>query len=74
MNQESRYSDVLSDTQAARMMGSCDGRKAGIAEGLRMAAEMFRNSMFEARGSVPFDGYDFHHSILAKAKDVEESI
>ncbi len=43
------------------------------AEGLRMAAEMFRDSQWvKFKESVPIDGYDFYQSILAKAKEIEE--
>ncbi len=75
MKQESRYSDVLSETQIARMNGSSEGRNAGIAEGLRMAAEMFRDSKFMAfKNNVPMGvhGFDFYQQIMAKAKEVEE--
>ncbi len=44
------------------------------AKGLRMAAEMFRDSQWvKFKESVPIDGYDFYQSILAKAKEIEES-
>lgn len=49
-------------------------RRAGIAEGLRMAAEMFRASKrISFKGSVPIDGIDFYQSILSKAKEIEEA-
>ncbi len=71
---EGRFSDVLSESQIARMKGDSDGRKAGIAEGLRMAAAMFRASKWASfNGSVPIDGYDFYQSIMAKAKEIEEA-
>ncbi len=59
----------------------CCGRKFNrpdphtkcIAEGLRMAAEMFRASKWISfKESVPIDGYDFYQSIMAKAKEIEE--
>jgi hypothetical protein len=43
-------------------------------EGLRMAAEMFRDSQWvKFKESVPIDGYGFYQSILSKAKEIEES-
>lgn len=49
-------------------------RRAGIAEGLRMAAEMFRDSQWiKFKESVPIDGYDFYQSIISKAKEIEGS-
>lgn len=49
-------------------------RRAGIVEGLRMAAEMFRDSQWvKFKESVPIDGYDFYQSILSKAKEIEEA-
>ncbi len=50
-----------------------ESRNHGIAEGLRMAAEMFRASKWISfKESVPIDGYDFYQSIMAKAKEIEE--
>lgn len=44
------------------------------ATGLRMAAEMFRDSQWiKFKESVPIDGYDFYQSILSKAKEIEGS-
>jgi hypothetical protein len=53
------------------------GRRRGIAEGLRMAAKMFRNSKWRAfkdsvYGTPPIQGFDFYQEILAKAKEFEE--
>lgn len=64
MNQESRYSDVLSDTQAARMDGIIIGARKGRAEGLRMAAEIV--------GEYPLCN-GIVEKIIAKAKEVEEA-
>jgi len=59
----------------------CCGRKfnrpdphtKGIAEGLRMVAEMFRESQWKAfKNGVPIHWFDFYQAILAKAKEVEE--
>lgn len=51
----------------------CDDLRIGIAEGLRMAAEMFRDSKWISfKGSVPIDGYDFYRKLIAKAKEFEE--
>lgn len=44
------------------------------AEGLRMAAEMFREAKVVAfKGSASIDGYGFYQSILSKAKEIEET-
>lgn len=49
-------------------------KNQGIADGLRMAAEMFRASKWVSfKESVPIGGYDFYQSILSKAKEIEES-
>jgi len=48
--------------------------KSGIAEGLRMVAEMFRNSKWKAfKDGVPIQGFDFYQEIIAKAREVEEA-
>jgi len=64
MIQEGRFSDVLSESQIARMNGNKEGRNAGIAEGLRMAAEILHN---------PKVRHDFYQQIISKAKEIEES-
>ncbi len=67
--QEGRFSDVLSESQIARMNGNTEGRNAGIAEGLRMAEGIVWEYDFE-------DG-DLKHLcnfLLAKAKEIEESV
>jgi len=60
----------------------CCGRKfnrpdphtKGIAEGLRMAAEMFRESQWKAfKNGVPIHWFDFYQEIIAKAREVEEA-
>lgn len=51
------------------------GHNAGIAEGLRLAAKMFRESKFTAfKNNVPMGvhGFDFYQKLMAKAKEVEE--
>lgn len=75
MIQEGRFSDVLSESQIARMNGNKEGRNAGIVEGLRMAAEMFRDGkLVSIKESVSIDDdYDFYRSILFKAKEIEEA-
>lgn len=74
MNNPYKHDDCDSD------FGGCGDKckraayGAGIAEGLRMAAEMFRASKWISfKESVPIDGYDFYQSIMAKAKEVEEA-
>jgi hypothetical protein len=64
MKQESRYSDVLSESQIARMGGNSEGRREGIAEGLRMAAEIVAS-----RGGTRL----IVDRIYEKAKEVEEA-
>ena len=44
----------------------------GMVDGLRMAAQMFRDSQWvKFKESVPIDGYDFYKSILSKAEEIE---
>jgi hypothetical protein len=46
----------------------------GIAEGLRMAAKMFRDSQWKAfKNGVPIHWLDFYQKLMAKAKEVEEA-
>lgn len=57
-----------------RKFNRLDPHTKGIAEGLRMAAEMLKNrKRMEWGHQVPIDGFDFYQEILAKAKEFEEA-
>lgn len=74
MIQEGRFSDVLSESQIARMNGNKEGMNAGIAEGLRMAAQIVRiHTVKKLICNLPPDGYSLNGEILDKAKEIEES-
>ena len=69
-----REGGKVSDEESATARAIKLIKNQGIAEGLRMAAAMFRASKWISfKEAVPIDGYDFYQSIMAKAKEIEES-
>lgn len=76
MIQEGRFSDVLSESQIARMNGDKEVRNAGIVEGLRMAANLAFNMPYTKRINaitISIISGAIRERILSKAKQIEDS-